>query len=93
MTKLSDLQAIAIEYRRALADTNSIKDYDARMAAIEGLGKKFAGMPVNGVGVSAIIPENRTVFRRPHYRFQYFVNGKRASEADARLALLASSNR
>jgi hypothetical protein len=38
----------------------------------------------------ALVPQNRTSYRRPHWRIEYRMNGKRVSEATALAALTAA---
>jgi hypothetical protein len=43
----------------------------------------------NNVTVRAIVPSNRTMYRRAHTRYEYRVNNRRVTRADAITALNA----
>lgn len=43
---------------------------------------------VGPVRVCVDVPQNRTVYRKPHRRFRYYVNGKSATEIQAQAALV-----
>jgi hypothetical protein len=61
MITLADLQVLAIEIRGATHACYSIRDRDKRRAALDAVAARYKGrMPVNGVSVSAIVPETRT---------------------------------
>jgi hypothetical protein len=84
---LSDLQAIAIELYKARATiiNETIGNLPERGRRLVALVQQFEQLgECNGVRVEAIVPQNRMVSRRQHFRFRYVAHGKQVSEATAR---------
>jgi len=87
MMTLSDLKNTAIEFYKARAAIiiATIGCPDERIHRLAALVRQFDGRDeCNGVRVEVIAPQNRTVYRRPHFRFRYVADGKQVSEATAR---------
>ena len=86
-TTLSDLQSSAIEFYQARATIISatIDNLPERGRRLVALAQQFEPRSErNGVRVEVIVPQNRMVYRRPHFRFRYTVAGKQVNEASAR---------
>ena len=84
--KITDMETEALRVRSEMAATNSIKNWDARMAALRAIRP---AKPHERVSVGTVIPQRRTVYRRDHVRFQYYVDGKLVSRDAAAAALAA----
>ena len=84
MTNLTDLEADALRVMRDLAATNSIRDHADRRAARDAVKPLLT---CNGVSVRAMIPNRVSVYRRDHVRFEYNIDGRRASKALAQVRL------
>ena len=70
MKTLDDLQNAAIAYETAKARREQTQEMAEAM--------RYAG-----VAVYAIMPQNRSTYRKPHWRFQYYVDGKKATASVA----------
>jgi hypothetical protein len=83
---LSDLQAAAIELYQARATIiyETIGNLPERGRRLVALIQQFQLAECNGVRVEAIVPQNRMLSRRQHFRFRYVADGKQVSEATAR---------
>jgi hypothetical protein len=86
-TTLSDLQDSAIEFYQARATiiNATIGNLPERGRRLAELVQQFEPRSErNGVRVEVIVPQNRIVYRRPHFRFRYTVAGRQVNEASAR---------
>jgi hypothetical protein len=85
--QLAQLQQAAIEYDHARAMAfRSGSNHEERMTAVAAV-RANKPRPVNGLEVNVVEPRNVTVYRRPHIRFSYRLNGKRCNETAALAAL------